>query len=72
MAQKPNTEVRIAGNRVMEYFRDSGTMVQRMSALTAGGNANLVYGRANGLHFLCYPGATIADGPEQDHRDTEP
>lgn len=69
MAEQRNADVRIAGNRVTEYFRDSGSMGQRLSVLAAAGSANLVYGRSNGMHYLCYRGAEIVDGPEQEHHD---
>lgn len=70
MAEQRNAEIRIAGNRVMEYFGDCGSMAQRLSALAAGGSPNLVYGRSNGMHYLCYRGAEVADGPEQEHRES--
>lgn len=57
MAQQRFTGVETAGNRVMEYFRDSYSMVERMSALACCGSESLVYGRSNGMHYLCYRGA---------------
>jgi hypothetical protein len=56
MAQQRFTGVETAGNRVMEYFRDSDSMVERMSALACCGSESLVYGRSNGLHYVCYRG----------------
>jgi hypothetical protein len=56
MAQQRFTGVETAGNRVMEYFRDSDSMIERMSALACCGSESLVYGRSNGMHYVCYRG----------------
>jgi len=67
MAEQRNTEIRIAGNRVTEYFRDSGSLAQRLSVVAAAGSANLVYGRTNGMHYLCYRGSEVVDGHGLEH-----
>lgn len=62
MAQQRTADVETAGNRVREYFRDSDSMLERMSALACCGSKSLIYGRSNGMHYVCYRGMAPADG----------
>ena len=72
MANQRGTGVTVAGNRVTEYFRDHDSMTARLSALAAGGGDGIIYGRSNGLHYLCYRGAVAMDGAGQGDGSRKP